>query len=324
METLSLSIRASESWQPKRIFWGFMVACLLVIPFVAASMPYLLHILIIIAMYTSLVWGLDLLVGCGLISCAQIAFWGIGSYTYAIIALRVGLNPWFALLVAGIIPALISIVISYTSVRLKTLYWCLFSIIFAVIFQQSLLVWRSFLGGAEGISGIPKLPLIQSYTAWYYLALFLFLMTGAIVSQLRRSRMGLILDAMGTELLARSAGISIARYRLICLSVANFFAGLMGGYFSAYTGAASPANVGLEAAYFLFVYLIVGGRKSLGGCLLGTSLLVFIRELLGPLGVYISFIYGLILILFLLFLPGGLGSLPEIFSVRFRRGQKAS
>ena len=116
METLSLSIRASESWQPKRIFWGFIVACFLVIPFVAASMPYLLHIFIIIAMYTSLVWGLDLLVGCGLISCAQIAFWGIGSYTYAIIALRVGLNPWFALLAAGIIPALISIVISYTSV----------------------------------------------------------------------------------------------------------------------------------------------------------------------------------------------------------------
>jgi len=293
-------------------------------PLVAAEVPYLLHIFIVIAIYTSLVWGLDLLVGCGLISCAQIAFWGIGSYTYAIILLKVGLNPWVALLGAGIVPALMSVLLSYTSVRLKTMYWCLFSIIFAVIFQQSLLVWRSFLGGAEGISGIPKLPLIQSYTAWYYLSLLLFLLTGAVVFQVRRSRMGLILDAMNSELLARSAGISIGRYRLICLIVANFFAGIMGGFFASYTGAASPANVGLESAYFIFVYLVVGGRKSLGGLLVGTSALIFLRELLGPLGVYISVIYGSIVLVFLLFLPGGLGSLPEIFLVRYRRRQQAS
>jgi branched-chain amino acid transport system permease protein len=201
-----ISVRTTESTQRKLIFWGILVACFLVIPFIAAKMPYLLHVFIVIAIYTSLVWGLDLLVGCSLISCAQIAFWGIGSYTYGIAVLRMGLNPWVALLSAGIIPALMSGLLSYTSVRLKTMYWCLFSIIFAVIFQQSLLVWRSFLGGAEGISGIPKMPLIQSYTGWYYLALFLFLLTGAVVFQVRRSRMGLILDAMNNELLARSEG----------------------------------------------------------------------------------------------------------------------
>jgi branched-chain amino acid transport system permease protein len=324
VEAQLIQIRAAESRRSKLILWAAVSACLLAVPLVATKTPYLLHIFIIISIYTSLVWGLDLLVGCGLISCAQIAFWGIGSYTYAITLLRLGLNPWIALLGAGIVPALLSVLLSYTSIRLKSMYWCLFSIIFAVIFQQSLLVWRPFLGGAEGISGIPKLPLIESYAGWYYLALFLFLLTGAVVFQVRRSRMGLILDAMSSELLARSAGISIGRYRLICLIVANFFAGLMGGFFAAYTGAASPANVGLESAYFIFVYLVVGGRKSLGGCLVGTSALIFLRELLGPLGVYISVIYGSIVLVFLLFLPGGLGSLPEILLARYRGRQQAS
>jgi branched-chain amino acid transport system permease protein len=300
-----------------------MIACFLSVPLIAAKEPYLLHIFITVAMYTMLVWGLDLLLDCALISCAQIAFWGIGSYTYALIVLKLGWNPWVALLGAGVIPTVISVLLSYTSIRLKTLYWCLFSLVFAVIFHQCLLVWRSFLGGAEGIPGIPTLPFIHSYTRWYYLALFLFLVNGGVIYQLRRSRIGLILEAIrNSEPLARSGGISTVRYRLVCLIIANFFAGIMGGFFAAYTKAASPANIGIGVMFFLYVYLIVGGRGSLGGCLMGTAVLIFIRELLGPLGIYISVIYGTIVVVFVLLIPRGLASLPEILSVRFKGVQR--
>jgi branched-chain amino acid transport system permease protein len=291
-------------------FW-IVIAFFLLCPVIAAKEPYILHILIIVVIYTTLVWGLDLLLDCALISCAQIAFWGIGSYTFALLTLKCGWNPWVALISAGIVPAIISALLSYSSVNLKTMYWCLFSLVFAVAFHEILFVWRTFLGGAEGIRGIPKLPLITSRAEWYYLAYLLLLLIGGVIYQLRQSRIGLILRGVRiSEELARSTGISIIRCRLLCLVLANFFAGIMGGFYAAYTGALSPFNLELDAMFFLYVYLIVGGKGSLGGCLAGTALLIFIRELLGPFGMYVPIVYGTIVIIFVTLIPGGLVSLP--------------
>jgi branched-chain amino acid transport system permease protein len=192
------------------------------------------------------------------------------------------------------------------------MYWCLFSLVFAVAFHEMLFVWRTFLGGAEGIRGIPRLPLITSRSEWYYLAFFLVLLIGGVIHQLRQSRIGLILRGVKmNEELARSTGISIIRCRLLCLVLANFSAGIMGGFYAAYTGALSPFNLELDAMFFLYVYLIVGGKGSLGGCLAGTALFIFIRELLGPLGIYMPVIYGAIVIIFVTLIPGGLASLPQ-------------
>lgn len=246
---------------------------------------------------------------------------GVGAYATGILAKMAGLPFYVVMPMACIVTAFVSLLFAIPLSR--TLGFAFFIASFAMgEFVRH--VWLKFhypFGGARGINGIPKHEIGQGgewyfINFWdsrnfYYFALVFTILTLVILFRIDRSRLGNAWKSIYTDReLSESIGIDVSKSRVIVFCVSGFFAGLAGSLLAYQIGSIDPQNFGMVEMVYLIIWCVVGGVKTYWGPLIGVLSMSVVFELTRPLAEWRPALFGLILILFLVLLPGGLETLP--------------
>ena len=309
----------------------------------AAGAVYYLTQATMAAYYCLVTVGLCLLMGyAGQISLGHAGFFAIGGYVSAVLTtlrleaaapasrflsrlgvlaerqdlyenLLLGVSPWAALAAAVLATALVALVIGLPVIRLKGHYLAMATMGFGLIVFRVLLGTR-FLGEADGIGGVPPLPLFGLEVSGgrahrvesYYVAWALVLAALLLAVNLIHSRVGRALRSIhGGEEAANALGVNTTRYKLATFVLSAVFAGVAGVFLTHYNGGIGPSEAASMKSVRYVAIVAVGGMDNLWGTLIAGALLNFI-SLRGYLGSYDDAFFAGILILVMLFFPDGL------------------
>ena len=288
--------------------------------------PYWLHVYIMTCLNICLAVSLRVLWNVGLLSCGHAAFMGIGAYTSALLAKGIGLSPWLSIPVGGGAAVLISLALGYPALRLTGIYFVLVTFAFNEVFFLIATRLREFTGGPSGLLGIPRPTGIPSgKMAYAYFASLVLLLTLTVLYRFEFSRVGRIwLAIRDTELRSKCVGIQTTYYKLFAFGVSSFFAGLAGAVYAHYIGFISPSDFTIWQSIYAQIYMIVGGVTTFAGPILGSVALTVLSEFIRAAGPLQSVVYGTLLAVVMLFLPGGLISLTKYFSRFFKKRTEVS
>ena len=282
-------------------------------------MEYIFHIAIIISIYGILSLAQNLVMGeTGLLTIAGAAFYGIGAYIAAIFSLKLGFDIMTTLLVAPIITGFIALFIGSTFARFRDDYFMLATLGFLMIFHTVVKNWESLTGGAFGIAGIPK-PHIFNITlntplSFVFLALFILFIVIIISYFISRSSFGRVLNAIREDEDALQIfGYKTSTYKLIIFIIGAMLTSLGGVLFASYITFIDANLFTVNESILLWAMIVLGGIATSRGALLGALLLITIPEALRFVGfpneiagLMRQCIYGLILILLMLYRPKGI------------------
>jgi branched-chain amino acid transport system permease protein len=253
----------------------------------------------------------------GLLSLANAGFMAIGAYVSAVLTIHAG-TPFFVNLLAGAFSAaVIGWLLGLPVLRLRDVYLAIATLGFGEIVRIIAVNFDKFtglrlIGGAQGLSGIPKL------TTPAALLVTLFLSCIFLV-QLHRSRAGRALAAIRRdESVAATMGIDVAGYKLLAFVLGAFVAGLAGGFSAHLTRFVGPNDFSFSAAVNILAFAVLGGTLHWTGALVGAAILTILPEALRFMGEYRGVVNGAILVLVILYLPHGLVN-PKWFQRIFRK-----
>lgn len=278
---------------------------------------YLIHLLILISIYLILALSLQLSVGfTGLLNLGHIAFYAIGAYTSALLALA-GWPFWLCLLLAGGIAMLFGFLLSIPTNKLKGDYLALATLGFSFVIYAVALNWTGLTRGPLGLPGIPRPEIfsftLSSNTSFLVLTLVIALLTYLIIKKITTSPFGRVLQATrDDELATRVLGKNTFKIKSCALATSAFFAGLAGSLYASYITFIDPSSFTLLQLIPILAIVIIGGLASLKGTIIATIILVLLPEPLRFIGFPSSIvgparqiIYALILLLILLYRPKG-------------------
>ncbi len=282
-------------------------------------MNYLLHILIMISIYTILTLSLNLPVGyTGLLSLAQAAFYGIGAYVMTLFMMNLGFHFFVSLAIAIVFTAILSLLVSYPSIRLRGDYFILASLAFQIIIFTILYNWIDLTRGPYGISGIPRPEIlgIRFDNLYKFFALSGGMAIGVflVAKRLYSSSFGLVLKAIREdELSAISIGKDVRKFKILAFAISSGIAAIAGALYASYVTYIDPTSFNLDESIFILSVVIVGGSGNLRGPVIGTLLMILLPEGLRFLGIPDSvapnvrqIMYAMVLILLMRFRPQGL------------------
>lgn len=311
--------------------WGVVGGGLMALAFLLPG--YYLYILSLAGIWAVAAIGLNLLTGvAGQISIGHAGFMALGAYAVALLSLRLGLPFWLALPAAGLLNGLLGLALGLPALRLSGPYLAIATLGFGVAVVEILRRWEPVTGGFMGLK-VPPSALgpwaLKSDGAQYGLVMIVLILLTVVALRLVQSAFGRAWMALrDSELAAQAAGISLPRYRTLAFAVSAFYAGLAGGLLAYRVGRVDPDMLTLSHSIFLVTVLIVGGLSSVYGSILGAFFLTVIFHVLGGLGGIFglrtevgdlrNILYGLLLILTAIFLPGGFGRLPWMLPIRRR------
>jgi branched-chain amino acid transport system permease protein len=309
-----------------------------IIPFISSQ--YLLYIINTMGIYAIAAVGLNLLIGyTGQLSLGHGAFFGVGAYSAAILATRLNFPFWLALPSAGLMTAAIGMVFGLPSARLKHLYLCIATLAGQIIIEYIFVQWDSLTGGAEGIiiQDVSLFGLNLSNDRTFFFVVFVcFVAMVWVASNLIRTRFGRAFIAIrDNDRAAEGMGIPIFRYKLLSFSISSFYAGFAGALFVFYLMSVTPEPFNFELSIEFIAMIIIGGLGSIPGSIFGTAFIVILNEILshateylmnlgGSAGLAITiaplreFVFGLTIVLFIIFEPKGLAEVWRIIRSSFR------
>jgi branched-chain amino acid transport system permease protein len=251
--------------------------------------------------------GLYLIAILGLVSFAQAAFYGFGSYTVAILLLKLQIPFWIAWVFGGVLSALIAGVIGMLVLRMKGAYFFLVTLALNQFMVWIFHSWTRVTGGYDGLRSIPPPALLNSPGKVYYLSLGLLVITFTYVITILNSRFGPVLRATTeNEVMVQSYGISPFRIRMTNWIACCFFTGLAGGISAILIRSTFPTMFDMMVSLRYLVFLVFGGIASPIGPVIGTAILSVLSEFLTPIKEFEPLVFGSVLVLTLIFLPGGL------------------
>lgn len=282
-------------------------------------MTYLLHILIIIALYIILVQSLNLIAGyAGLLSIAHAAFYGIGAYVAALLALNMHTNFVLNIICGMLIAAVIGVIVAWPALRIHGDYFAIASFGFQVIIFSVMNNWIGLTSGPMGLPGIPR-PMLFGHEIsghWEVLALvwFFALLTFFICHRLVNSPYGRVLRAIREdEVFAISLGKNVAYFKLTIFAIGASLAAIAGALYAYYITFIDPTSFTVGESIFIVSIVIIGGLANLWGSVIGASVLIAIPELLRFIGISQTYVanirqilFGLLLVLMMFFRPQGL------------------
>lgn len=282
-------------------------------------MEYLIHIAILVSIYAILGLSLNLVVGyTGLLSVTHAAFYGIGAYVTAILLTSYGMNFFLAVLISIVIMAIISLLIGFVLSKFNDDYFALGSFGFNVIIYSVLLNWQSLTRGPLGIPGIPR-PSIFGFVfsenlSFLILSAVLTLLVYLVCQFITTSSFGRVLKAIREDEKAISVfGYRVLWYKLSIFVISAGIAAIAGSLFASYITFIDPSTFTLNESIFILAIIILGGLANNKGAVLGAVCLILLPEILRFVGFPDSVaaqmrqvVYGVILILLMLYRPQGL------------------
>ena len=273
------------------------------------------------AIYWILVSGLNLIVGfAGQLAIGYVALFAVGAYTASVLAagnVLTALPPVVALAAAGIVSALMGVVVGLPALRLRTFYFAMTTLGFATIVTQVALGWQSVTGGGIGLPG-PNLP-APFDTIWglYGLCFGLAALCTWMTANLAYSRFGRALVATrDADVAAEANGIAKPPLLISVFLFAGAAAGVAGGLFASLQTYITPDAFTFDLSLLFFIAVLIGGRGSILGPLLGTLLLTLLPEVAAPLAAWSTFVYAALLLIIVLLMPGGIATLLDLHNRR--------
>ncbi|MCG3780833.1 branched-chain amino acid ABC transporter permease [Delftia acidovorans] len=309
----------------QRIWLAMAGALLLLFPFMASD--YWLYLACLVSINVAGATGLNILTGyTGLVSLGQAAFMGLGAYTVAIVQARWGTPVLFNLLAGGFVAMLGGIVVGLPSLRVKGLYLAIATIAASFI-AHFLFANLRLTGGTAGLTLQPAtmfgVALDTSFRLyWVIVPVTLLMLLGA--ANLFRTRIGRAFIAIrDRDISAEVLGIPLLRYKLLSFGLSSFYAGVAGGLWAYFFRVVTPESFPLLMSIFFLAAIIVGGMGSILGGILGAVFMTMVPELLklivdllpggSELAVFLSpvrtMVFGLLIIVFLVFEPQGLAEM---------------
>jgi branched-chain amino acid transport system permease protein len=301
---------AGESSRLTLVALGSLGLAGLLLPVAFSVNPFVLIFLANTFLYMLLALGLQMIFGyAGMVHLSQAAFFGIGAYTSALVTRTFGW-PFLAGVVTATLAAALAGLLMSPMVRLKSVYFALASFALGPI-TQVLFRELPFTGGVNGLAGIPPPEFaglnLGTPSRFYYLALFALSLFYTVCHLLARSPFGLALKVIRqNELAAQACGVNVSMMQVKVILIGVGAAGLAGSLVAHVQGFISPDMFSVDKSLFIIGMTVVGGLGNLPGALLGTALMMFVAEYGRLFEQYVMLVYGLVLALFMIFLPRGL------------------
>jgi len=332
------------------------LAVLLAIPKYVES-PYALHMMILLFLSVSQGQSWNILGGyAGQHSVGHAAYFGVGAYTTMMLMHTWQIAPWFGVWAGMALVVVVALVIGSICFRLRGPYFVLASIAVAEILRLCAINLTTLTNGAEGIlvTEIPPFKIgatiltdFSTKVPFYYIGLFLALLTIVITYWVQHSKLGYFLQAIREDQdAAHSLGIPIAFYKNVALVISAVLTSLAGGFYGILVGFVDPPTVlGLDVSVQIMLICIIGGMGTLWGPVLGSLVLVPLSEALrsnlfteglvkvglvnadSRIGIFLKenlshahvLLYGILVVLVILFMPDGLMGFMKKMATRWKR-----
>jgi branched-chain amino acid transport system permease protein len=310
--TTSTDIAGLTGRKPSRglllLLGGFVLALACAAPFLLNG--YALYLATLTAIFGIVALGLNLLTGyAGQISLCHAALFGVGAYATALLTTKAGLPYLLALPAGALLTTVVGAVAAVPALRLKSLYLAIATLGFGVVLQKTIFEWRDLTGGGGGLALTPPTIAGRELGAvgLYYLSMAFVLLGLWGAWNVSRGRTGRALRLIKeSEIAAASLGIHIARYKVTAFAISAFYAAIAGGLFAYLVRYINPENfnVGLSIGFLSMV--VIGGLGTIGGSIVGAAFYVIVPELLRGIKDAPGLVFGLLLVIVMVFMPQGL------------------
>jgi branched-chain amino acid transport system permease protein len=289
---------------------------LLVIPLVVQNKFYL-NIFILILLYATVAGAWNILGGYGgQLSLGHAIFFGLGAYTSTLLYLNFGISPWLGIIIAAVISIAVGLLIGWPAFRLRGTYFTLTTIAFAEVLRYLTLYFKDITHGALGVNirfdpGFANF-IFREYSAYYFVALALFVISIAISFWVDKTKVGYYLKAIREdEDGAETLGINVTKYKMIAMAISAGITGIAGVVYAQYMLFIEPVSVfNINLSIEIALIAIIGGVGMVFGPVLGAFIIIPLNELLRSTFPELNgmnyLIYGIVLILIVSFLPNGL------------------
>jgi branched-chain amino acid transport system permease protein len=302
-----------------RLVWIGCLAVLGALPWLTAQSPYTVVLAIDLMTAALFACSLHFIMGpAGMHSFGHAAYFGLGAYAAALLALRAGLPMEASLAVAPLITALAAALFGWFCVRLSGVYLAMLTLAFGQILWSIFFQWDTFTGGSNGLTGVWPSPWLKDKRAYFYLTLIL---TGCGIYTLRRmlfSPFGYALRASRDSVLRADAiGMNIQRLQWTGFVMAALFAGLAGALFAFSKGSISPDSLAVGRSVDGLVMVLLGGVQTVVGPIIGAVSFTWLQDTIARSTDYWRAVLGGTILLLVLAFPQGLaGFVQQRFSTQ--------
>ena len=286
---------------------------IIVFPFVFSM--YQTNIMTTALIYVVVGLGLNIVVGlAGLLDLGYVAFYAVGAYSYALLNHHFGLGFWAALPIGASFAFFFGVILGFPVLRLRGDYLAIVTLGFGEIIRLILENWNAFSFGPSGIANIPRpgffginLSLPQSITYVYFLMIGMAIFTIFVVKRLQDSRLGRAWIALREdEVACQAMGIDKTRTKLSAFALGATWAGIGGVVFAAKTTFINPASFTIWESIIILCIVVLGGMGSVLGVIFGALVLILLPEYLRAFSEYRMLLFGAILVIMMVFRPGGI------------------
>lgn len=270
--------------------------------------------------------GSALMLGqCGLVSFAAVAFMGIGGYSSALLSLRLGVNPFAAMLLSAMLSMLAAWLLGMPLMRLNGTFFTFSTIALVQIGYTIFNGWKKVTGGPNGIAQVPSFRLFgwqaSSYYENYYVLATLCILAALVAVRLKKTNFGRAMSSVrDNAMAARCLGVNVYQTKVASFVVAAGFSGLAGAALVHNSHYVVSTYFTFDIATTNIIQMMVGGVYNVFGVFLGTILITMLPEWLRPLQEYIRLVYGVGVILLMIFMPMGLwGTIQVLYKALKQR-----
>ena len=283
-----------------------LLAIALLFPLFAGS--YFIHIFTTIFVFLSLSLSWDMMLRTGQLSFGTAGFFGLGAYASVIAVLKLGWNPLFSILIGGIFAGIIAFLLGFVVLKLRLIYFSITTLALTHVFSVIIRNMSDLTGGASGLT-LNSAIFSGNPLKIYYLILFLTLVVILVSEYFKRSKIHFAINSIrNDEVTAKSSGIDVFKYMLLVFVITSIIQGVIGAvYAQQYAFVEPESTFSLNFLLLPIAMALVGGIYSTNGPIIGAILLGVISEylkLIMPYGHLI--VYGLIIVLVVLFMPSGI------------------
>lgn len=291
------------------------LAAIGMIAFPFISNLYQIDIMTTALIYVVVALGLNIVVGlAGLLDLGYVAFFAVGSYTYALLNYHFGIGFWLCLPIGGGLGLIFGIVLGFPVLRLRGDYLAIVTLGFGEIIRLVLENWNAFSFGPSGIANIPRpgflgidLTLQQHMAYLYYLMIGLTIFTVFVVRRLQDARIGRAWMALREdEIACQAMGINKTRTKLSAFGLGATWAGMGGVMFAAKTTFINPASFTIWESVIILCCVVLGGMGSIVGVIVGAFAIKLLPEYMRAFSQYRMLVFGAVLVIMMVFRPGGI------------------
>ncbi|MGQ9630820.1 MAG: branched-chain amino acid ABC transporter permease [bacterium] len=288
----------------------------------SATNPYYISVMVFVGIHSLVAIGLSLLMGyAGQVSLGHAALFGLGAYTSGILTAKVGLSPWMALLASVLLTGGVAFLVGLPALKLRGHYLAMATLGFGEIVHIIMNGSVELTGGPSGLGEIPTLSIgsfhFDSDLKYYYL-IWAFVFVVLIFSlNIIHSRVGRALRSIrASEIASHVMGVDVSRCKIQVFVLSAVYAAVAGWLYAHFVTFISPSSFDLMFSVVLVTMVVVGGMSNIWGALVGAALLTVLPEYLTAFKDFDMLIYGSILVLILIFMPGGLvGGIANLFDL---------